>query len=189
MQTQVQIDFQGVAKTATLEASIAEHVARLEQRWGRITACRVIVKGPGGHHRSSGLYDVRIQLALPDGREVNVARTPPADERHADLTFALNDAFKHARRQLQDRVRRAQGQVKRRAEQPIGKVVRIDPSGDFGFLQTRDGQELYFHRNSMLGDGFARLRVGSHVRFAEESGEKGTQASTVRLLGKHALRA
>jgi hypothetical protein len=43
---------------------------------------------------------------------VNVERTPPADDRHSDLTFAINDAFKHARRQLQDQVRRAQGQVK-----------------------------------------------------------------------------
>jgi cold shock CspA family protein len=188
MQTQVQIDFQGVTKTPMLEASIAAHVAELEQRWGRITACRVIVKGPGGRHRTSGLYYVHIQLALPGGRGVNVGRTPPADERHADLTFALNDAFKHARRQLQDQLRRAQGQMKRREEQPIGKVVRIDPSGEFGFLETGDGQEIYFHRNSVFGDGFARLRVGSRVSFCEESGEKGSQASTVRLLGKHALR-
>lgn len=188
MQTQVQIDFQGVAKTPALEASIAEHVTQLEQRWGRITACRVVIKGPSSRHRTSGRYNVHIQLALPNGREVNVARTPPADERHAALSFALNDAFRHARRQLQDQLRRVQGQVKRREEQPIGKVVRIDPSGEFGFLEAGDGQEVYFHRNSVLGNEFARLRVGSRVSFAEESGEKGTQASTVRLLGKHGLR-
>ena len=188
MQTQIEIDFRGVAVTPALEAAIAEHVTQLEQRSGRITACRVRVKGPGGRHHSSGLYDVHLQLALPDGREVNVGRTPPADERHADLSFALNDAFKHARRQLQDRVRRAQGQLKHHDEQPIGKVVRLDPSGEFGFLETGDGQEVYFHRNSVLGDGFARLRVGSRVSFAEESGEKGSQASTVRLPGKHGLR-
>jgi len=44
------------------------------------------------------LREVNIHLALPDGREVNVTRTPPADEHHADLAFAINDAFKHARR-------------------------------------------------------------------------------------------
>jgi hypothetical protein len=41
-----------------------------------------------------------------------MGRTPPAEERYADLTFAIDDAFKHARRQLQDQVRRVQGQVK-----------------------------------------------------------------------------
>ena len=71
-----------------------------------------MLKAPGGHHRTGGLYEVNIRLVLPNGREVDVGRTPQADERHADLSFAINDAFKHARRQLQDHVRRLQGQVK-----------------------------------------------------------------------------
>ena len=188
MQTPPEIEFQGMAGTAELEEVIAAHVAQLEERWGRITACRVVLKGPGQHHRKGGLYEVHIRLALPDGREVNVERTPPADERHADLTFALNDAFKHARRQLQDQARRANGQVKRHERPLIGTVVRLDSSGEFGFLETSDGQEIYFHRNSVLNNGFSRLTVGARVTFAEEAGEKGTQATTVKLLGKHALR-
>jgi hypothetical protein len=51
---------------------------------------------------------------LPDSREVNIGRTPKSDERHADLAFALNDAFKRARRQLQDNTRRMYGMVKRK---------------------------------------------------------------------------
>ena len=188
MQTPPEIEFQGMAATPQIEDAIATHVAQLEQRWGRITACRVMLKGPGQHHRTSGLYEVHIRLLLPDGREVNVERTPPADERHADLTFALDNAFKHARRQLQDQVRRAQGDVKHHEGLPIGTVVRIDPSGEFGFLETSDGQEVYFHRNSVLDEGFSRLHVGSRVTFAEELGEKGAQATTVKLLGKHGLR-
>jgi hypothetical protein len=39
-----------------------------------------------------------IRLALPDGCEVNVERTPSADERYADLDFALDNAIKRARR-------------------------------------------------------------------------------------------
>jgi ribosome-associated translation inhibitor RaiA len=154
MQTPPEIEFQGMAGTPEIEDAIATHVAQLEQRWGRITACRIVLKGPGRHHRKGGLYEVHIRLALPDGREVNVGRTPPADERHSDLTFALDDAFKHARRQLQDQVRRAQGQVKHHEGSPIGTVVRLDPSGEFGFLETGDGQEIYFHRNSVLDNAF-----------------------------------
>ena len=30
-----------------------------------VTACRVVLKGPGGHHRTGGLYEVNIRLALP----------------------------------------------------------------------------------------------------------------------------
>jgi cold shock CspA family protein len=188
MQTPVQIDFQGLHGTPEVRAVIEQHVADLEQRFGRVTACRVVLKAPGGHHRTGGLYEVNIRVALPNGREVNVGRTPPADERHADLSFAINDAFRHARRRLQEHVRRLQGQVKQHEHQPIATVKNIDASGEFGFLEAADGHEVYFHRNSVLDGAFGHLAVGTQVTFAEEIGEKGPQASTVKLLGKHRLR-
>lgn len=188
MQTPVEIDFQGLSGTQTIRASLKQHIAQLEQRFGRITACRVVVKGPGGRHRTGGLYEINIRLALPNGREVNVGRTAQKDERHADLTFAIDDAFKHARRRLQDHARRLQGQVKQHEGQPVGTVSILDASGEFGYIETGDGRELYFHRNSVLGGNVTRLAIGSRVVFAEERGEKGPQASTVKLLGKHGLR-
>ena len=189
MQTPPKIEFQGMAGTPELEAAIAEHVAQLEQRWSRITACRVVLKGPGEHHQAGGLYEVHIHLALPDGREVNVRRTAPPDDRRTDLTFAINNAFKRARRQLQDQHRRTQGQIKHHDSVPVGTVVRLDRSAEFGFLETSDGREIYFHRNSVLDDAFSRLAAGARVTFVEEQGDKGAQATTVKLLGKHKLRA
>ena len=109
MQTPVEIDFQGMDARPETRSAIAEHVSELERQYGRATACRVVLKAPGGHHRNGGLYEVNIRLALPNGREVNVDRTAQADARHSDLTFAINDAFKRARRQLQDQVGRMQG--------------------------------------------------------------------------------
>jgi cold shock CspA family protein/ribosome-associated translation inhibitor RaiA len=189
VQTPVEIDFRGMAGTANVRSAISQHVTDLEKRYGRVTACRVVLKAPGGHHQTGGLYEVNIRLALPDGREVDVGRTAQADERHSDLTFAVNDAFKRARRRLQDHVRRLQGQVKQHEDQPIGTVVRLDASGEFGILESGDGREIYFHRNSVLDGAFSRLTSGSRVIFAEEMGEKGPQASTVKPLGKHRLRA
>jgi len=188
MQTPIEIDFQGMAAKSDIRAVITKHVAELEQRFGRVTACRIVLKSPGGHHHTGGLYEVNIRLALPDGREVNVDRTAQADERHSDLNFAINDAFKRARRQLQDNVRELQGQVKQHEAAPTGKVIRLDPSGEFGFLETNDGREIYFHRNSVLDGAFPQLSAGTRVTFAEEAGEKGPQASTVKLMGKHSLR-
>jgi len=112
METPVHIDFQGMEPKEKLHAAIARHVAELGKRFGRITACRVVLKGPGQHHRTGGLFEVDIRLALPDEKEVNVGHKPDSDERHADVNFAINDAFKRARRGLQDQVRRLQGHVK-----------------------------------------------------------------------------
>lgn len=188
MQTPVEIDFQGMVSNEELRNAIVKHIADLERRFSRVTACRVVLKGPGGHHHTGGLYEVNIRLTLPDGREVNIGRTAQVDERHSDLTFAINDAFKRARRRLQDQVRRLQGQVKIHETQPIGTVVRLDESGEFGFIESSDGRDIYFHRNSVLDGAYSRLAVGSRVVFAEVSGDKGPQASTVKLLGKHGLR-
>lgn len=189
MQTPVELDFQGMDARADVQAEISKHVAALEERFGRATACRVVVKAPGGHHRTGGLYEINIRMALPDGREVNVDRTAMVDERHSDLSFAINDAFKRARRQLQDNAREMQGQVKTHEGPAIGTVASLDPLGEFGFLETADGQEIYFHRNSVLDGAFPRLSPGTRVTFVEEQGEKGPQASTVKLLGKHSMRA
>jgi cold shock CspA family protein len=43
---------------------------------------------------------------------------------------------------------------------------------------------LYFHKNSVLAPGFDQLEIGHEVQFAEELGEKGPQASTVRPIGR-----
>lgn len=188
METPVQIDFQGAPPVEHIRQAVTAHVSALEKRFGRITACRVAVRVPTGHHRTGEPYSVAIHLALPNGREVTIDRSADADERFADPDFAVNDAFKRARRRLQDQVGRMRGQVKVHEEQPTGTVARIDETGEFGFLQAPDGREIYFHRNSVLAAGFDKLSVGTRVTFVEEEGEKGPQASTVRIAGKHSLR-
>ena len=112
METPVHIEFQGMEPQEGLRVAIARHVAAFEKRYGRITSCRVVLKSPGQHHRTGGLFEVHIRIALPDEKEVNVGHKPDADGRHADVNSAINDAFKHARRRLQNQVRRMQGHVK-----------------------------------------------------------------------------
>lgn len=188
MQTPAQIEFENLTPSAELQAAIDQHISELEKRFGRATAARIIVRGPGDHHKTGGQYQVSIRLALPEGREVNVGRTPKEDERYADLTYAVNDAFKRARRQLEDQVRVMHGQTKLHETEPVGTVLRIDPSGEFGFLEAADGHEVYFNSNSVL-EGRANIAIGALASYVEELGEKGPQASTVKILSKHGMRA
>ena len=187
MQTPVEIDFQGLKATEQLHACVAKQIAVLEARYGRITACRVVIKAPSEHHRTGGACEIAIRLSLPQGREVDIGRSEKPDGRHADAIVALNDAFKRARRRLQDEARRMRGAVKSHNGPPIATVRSVDDQG-FGFLETADGREIYFHQNSVLNNGFRRIAPGARVSFFEEMGDKGPQASTVKLLGKHGLR-
>lgn len=54
-----------------------------------------------------------------------------------------------------------------------------------GFVETPDAREVYFHANSLVDDPFERLAIGDEVRFVEEPGESGPQATTVHLIGTH----
>jgi ribosome-associated translation inhibitor RaiA len=112
METLLKIDFHGAETSEALQRTIEKHVHALERMYGRLTACHVSVEAPGHHQRKGGLFHVSIYLTLPNGREVNVGTTPRADKRQADVLFALNDAFRRARRQVQDRIREMRGQVK-----------------------------------------------------------------------------
>ena len=86
-----------------------------------------------------------------------------------------------ARRRLEDYVRRCDQRVKLHESPPHGLVARLEYGKNHGFIETPDGREIYFHRNSVLNADFDRLEVGDPVRFHEEAGEEGPQASTVRV--------
>jgi cold shock CspA family protein/ribosome-associated translation inhibitor RaiA len=186
MQTLPQIDFQGMEPSADFRAKVEQRIEKLEKRYGRATACRIVVKGPGSRHRTGGLYELNIHLTLPDEREVSIERTPHLDERFQDFDFALNDAFKRARRRLQDQVRRIRGDVKQHAPVPTGVIRRIMFQDGYGFLESADGREIYFHRHSVVNGGFDSLEIGQRVNFTEEDGVKGPQASRVKPLAEKA---
>lgn len=129
--------------------------------------------------------DLELQMAPLHERAENHELSKHAA--HEDIYVAIRDAFDAARRKLQDYARRQRGDVKIHEGSPQARVSRLLPEEGFGFLQTPDGREIYFHRNSVLAPGFDQLVVGVGVYFAEERGDQGAQATTVKLMGKHSL--
>jgi cold shock CspA family protein len=85
---------------------------------------------------------------------------------------------------VRDYARRRRGKTKIHEPAPLARVMKLFPLEDYGFLATHDGRELYFHKNSVLQPGFEQLEIGTQVHFVEELGDKGPQASTVRLVGR-----
>jgi len=63
--------------------------------------------------------------------------------------------------------------------------VAIRDAFDAARRKLVDGREIYFHRNSIVDGYFDALKTGDKVRFAEETGDRGLQAGTVHLTGKH----
>ena len=112
MQTPLRITFQNTPSSEAIRRLIEEQADHLEQFFGRLTACHVVFKVPDGNHRSSGLYEVTVHIKMPGGATVDIDRTPGLDERFSDPQFAVGDAFRRARRRLQDRAKVMRQEVK-----------------------------------------------------------------------------
>jgi cold shock CspA family protein/ribosome-associated translation inhibitor RaiA len=167
-----------------IESLVREKAAKLDTFADHIMGCRVVVEPAGKHHEHGNLYEVRIDLTVP-GEEIVVTREPSQHTEHRDIHVALRDAFDTARRQLEDYVRRRRGFVKTLETAPHARVSKLFPDEGYGFLETPDDREIYFHRASVLHEGFDRLEIGTEVTFVEEEGKKGPQASTVKPVGRH----
>lgn len=184
MQLPLEITFRHMEPSPAVEARIREKADKLDRFHDHIMSCRVVVEAPHAHQHKGKLYQVRLDIKTP-GRELAVTHEHRRDHAHEDVYVAIRDAFDAAVRQLEDFARKQRGDVKEHQPPPHGRVVELVPEEDFGRIEASDGRRIYFHRNSVLGDGFDSLEIGSEVRFDEEAGDRGPQASTVHPVGKH----
>lgn len=177
MQVPLELSARAIELDSAMEADLRRRAAKLERYYDRITSCRIAVERPtGNHHNEGGPYRVRIDITVPGSELV-------ASKEGEDLNTTVRDAFKAAERQVEEFSQRRRGDVKTPVLPPEGQVVRIFQEEGFGFIAAPDGREVYFHRNAVLDPpGFEKIQVGSQVRFAEEQGFEGPQATTVTLV-------
>jgi len=125
----IQIAYRNMEPSESISARVNAEAAKLNRYFDRITSCRVVVEAPHRHHRRGEPFHVRIELGVP--REELVVTQAPSpkhgledggtskwvkhlepDGRHKEMYVTIRDAFKAARRQLEDYVRRLRGDVK-----------------------------------------------------------------------------
>lgn len=178
MRVPLQITVRNVELSDAIRDELRTRAEKLDTFYDQIMRCRVVVEVPHHHHREGTLYNVRIDMTVP-GAELVVKHEP-----NEDLDVAVRDAFDAARRQLEEFARKRRGDVKRHEELPRARVTSIFPDKGYGFLSASDGREIYFHEHSVINYDFRRLKTGTEVRFVEEEGEKGPQASTVTVIAR-----
>jgi cold shock CspA family protein len=186
METEPKIVFENMDTSDAVRQRILDEVAHLEEFYGRITACRVVVDKPEKGRRKGTPFQVRIHLVLPGGKEVAVRPSTAGHQWNEDPMVAIRTAFDAAQKQLKKRVKRMRGEVKTlNAPQDFGNVVRVFPDKGYGFIEAPDGQEIYFHKNAVVDAGFDKIKAGDVVSYVSQEGEKGLQASTVHVKEKY----
>lgn len=184
MQLPLQITFRHMDPSPALEARIHELSTKLDRYAQEVMSCRVVVEAPHKHHHQGSLFSVHIDITLPGG-EIAVTRDQHDRHAHEDAHVALRDAFNAAARQLEQRVQRLRRDVKEHEVMPHGRIRELFPMQDYGRIESSDGRDIYFHRNSVVNESFDRLDVGMPVHFSVEEGENGPQASSVLVEGQH----
>jgi cold shock CspA family protein len=183
MQTSLQITFHQMPSSPALEDDVRGWVDELETFFDRMISCRVLIEAPHRHQHQGRLYRVRVEIGVP-GDHLVVSRSPDEHAAHEDAHVAVRDAFREAKRELEDYVRRMRHDVKKHVGPPHGRVAHLEPNLEYGRISTDDGRDIYFHRNSVIG-GIERLHIDTEVRYHEEAGDEGPQASTVEPIGEH----
>ena len=181
-----QITFRGTESSPAIEAQVRDRVQRLERFADRITAVRVVVEAL---HRSAGGAKNPIAIAVEvdvPGRKLVARAEEPVREAKGDTLHVIVDAFGAMERQLGDYARQRRQETKAHGgdEPAVGRVVRLFPKQNYGFIELGGGSELYFTRNAVEHDGFDALAEGAEVAYtvAPDNGPMGPQARTIRRL-------
>lgn len=189
MNIPLEINYRGLEKQEATENLINRKTAKLEKICSYISSCRISLEATHKQGSRESRYRVRLDITVPPGHEIVVKKEPANAGDYAPLNAVIREAFESATRQLKELVERQEGEVKTHPEQEMEAVVsEIYKDEGYGMLKSIEGRDIYFHRHSVAGDEFNKLEIGTGVQFVPELGEKGLQASTVRIVNKPGAR-
>jgi cold shock CspA family protein/ribosome-associated translation inhibitor RaiA len=166
----------------SIEDEVRLLASKLDKFHPGIISCRVAVEMPHKRRHDGNLFKATITVNVPD-KQIVVSRENPISQTHENIYVAVRRAFDDAIRQLEEYDLIKSRNVKDHDLIPHGIVSKLFKDKGYGFIESSDGREIYFHENSAV-DGFGKLKTGTAVRFEEEEGEKGPQASSVKILRK-----
>lgn len=183
MQVTPEITFRNFEPSDRIRERVDKELRQLESHHPRLIACKVVVEGDAGRHRSGNLSRVRLHLVMPGGQEVSVSNVGDDKHAHEDVMVAIRDAFQAAERQLKKVKRDPQTEAAMVETRISGEIARFIAGQPAGFIRGEDGADYYFHANESTEVPFETLRVGDAVMFRPESGEKGPLARAVHKRG------
>jgi ribosomal subunit interface protein len=185
MQIAPEIVYHDVERSEWVESYVLERMRRLDKFAQGITRCHVTLTREQGSRQKGNRYSVMVEVRVPPQHDLAIKKEKEIREMRTELPAVINLAFGAIERQLKKTAElRRYAPKGHHDEQPHGIVEQLLADG-YGFIRTvDDNRQFYFHRNSVLHDDFARLAVGTEVRFSAEEGQEGPQASSVQIVSK-----
>jgi cold shock CspA family protein/ribosome-associated translation inhibitor RaiA len=129
------------------------------------------------HHKEGG-FEVKIVASVPNDTVV-------VSRKGEIVRSLLVDAFDVLSLKLKEILRKKRKSQKN--PEPamdtdnVGIINKVSPHESYGFITTFDEREVYFHENALKNVTIEDLTEGTSVIYGESRGDKGPQASWVRV--------
>jgi len=138
---------------------------------------RISIEGTASH--KEGGYEVKLVASVPNDTVV-------VTRKGENVRPLLVEAFDVLAQQLKEIVRKKR-QSKKSTDVATddgarhGVIQKISPHKSYGFIVSQDARDIYFHENALKDISMDSLNEGDEVMYGESQGDKGPQASWVRI--------
>lgn len=188
MATPLNIAYQHFEPNDAVRGELQALVDGLERHGDAITDGRLVVEAAHRHGERTNL-EIRLELDVPRKGKVVVKRQAewPAPRGLPSLIEAATQAVRVAEEQIREhreKMRVPQDARPAGTRQSIhGRIARLNPTVGNGFIEVREGPDLFFAEAVLENAAFGELAEGDevYVTVAEGEGPYGPQASSVKL--------
>jgi cold shock CspA family protein len=138
---------------------------------------RVSIEGTA-HHKEGG-YELKLVASVPNDTVVVTRK----GENVGPLLVEAFDVLTLQMKEMQRKKRKSQKGNDFSAEESTqyGVIRKVSPYESYGFIVSQDAREIYFHENALKGISIDKINEGDSVMYGESRGDKGPQASWVRM--------
>lgn len=187
MVTPLNVAYQHFEPNEAVRRQLEELMDSLAHYDHAVTDGRMVVEAAHQHGERQNI-EIRVELNVPRKGKIVVKRQAewPSPRGLPSVIEAATEAVRIADDQIREHLEkmRVPQDAKPLAHQPIhGRIARLNSTVENGFIEVRDGPDLFFASAVLDNADFAELKEGDEVfvTVAEGEGPYGPQASSVKL--------
>ncbi len=130
------------------------------------------------HHKEGG-YELKIIASVPNDTVVVTKKGENVGPLLVEAFDVLSLQLKETQRKKRQSQKSSDGSLDDAIQ--YGVIRKVSPYESYGFIVSQDARDIYFHENALKDVAIDSLTEGDEVTYGESQGDKGPQASWVRV--------
>ncbi len=174
---ELKIEARNVELRKGWQTKIEEEKEKLVRHYANyVLHLRVTIEATS-YHKEGG-FEIKLIASVPNDTVV-------VTRKGENVRPLLVEAFDVLSLQLKEILRKKRKDIKGMEQESLGDkygiIQKLSPLESYGFITTSDQREIYFHENALKNVNMDELAEGDDVVYGETLGDKGPQASWVRV--------